>query len=142
MKLIWINTIKLYHSSFAETSERLYTVYMILSSHKFILTVRYSVVIVLVENRCIICFPFICINRRSFQYLSLNYRHKFISRTILNYTYKHSFISFQKSQYWCLSSSSSSSFSSNPLGSEIRFIQFKHSSKFIPFFKILWFFYR
>ena len=142
MKLIWINTIELCHSSFAEAPERLYSIYVILSPGKFILTVKYTVVIVSVENEWIICFPSICIDGRSFKYLSLDYRHKFIPRTILNNTYEYPSISFQKSKYWSFTCCSSSSFSPDSLRSEIRFIELKFSSEFISLLKILWFFYR
>lgn len=69
VKFIRIDPIKLCYSSLAEAPERLYSIHMIFSSNKFILTVKYTVAIISVENQRITSFPSIHIDSGSFEYL-------------------------------------------------------------------------
>lgn len=142
VKFAWSNTIKLCHSSLAEAPERFYSVYMIFSSCKLILTVKYSVVVISIENEWIISFPSIGINNRSFEYFPLYYRHEFSSRAVLYNTHKNSSISLEKSKYRSFSCGSPSPLSSNSSRTKVTFIQLKFSSVFISLFKAFWFFNR
>ena len=115
---------------------------MILSSGKFIVWVKYSVMIVSIKNKWIISLPSVCIDSRSFEYLSLYYRHKLSPRTVLYNTHKYSSISLKHTKHRSLACSSSSPFSANTTSSKVTLIKFVFSGKIIPFSKTLWFFYR
>ena len=135
MKFIWGSTIEFTHSSFRKAPKGFNAVHMILSSGKLIVTMIDSIVIIAIENKSIIACPSICIDRRSFQYLSLYNRHKNVSRTVWYNRYKYSSISFENTKYRSFSGCSSSSFSSHSSGSKIRLIKFIFSWTIIFFYK-------
>ena len=138
VKLVCSDSIQLAHPSLSKTPKGFYSIYMILSSCKFIFGVKYSVMLISVKDQSIITGPTIRVYRWSFKYFSLYDWHKWVSTTIRNNSDIHISVSFKKSKYWGFSGSSSSSFSTNSSCSKVTLIYFK-LSKFLS--KRTWFFY-
>jgi hypothetical protein len=71
-KFTGMYAIKFGHSSFGVTPKSFYAVHMAFTASKFIVTMKYSVVIIAIDYQPIIGFPAVRINNRIFQNLAFN----------------------------------------------------------------------
>ena len=109
---------------------------MLISSCKLIRSMMNSVML-LISNiyESVICWPSITIDLCIFNlHLSSDDRYECFSLHIRNYFCVYFSVSFEESKYYCFHSCTSSSFSSDPCGSKVAFINFNRSCPNFCFF--------